>query len=165
MFSRILVGLDKSEVSHKLMVHAIFLAKPLNARLNLIHVVTGDEPGYPALPTSIHIATINDLGINNAEQAQYAGQSKSFIQEYRDWLNGQAAQAEAEGIETECHQRYGTAGQTLCQAAQEWSADLILLGTHGRSGLSELLLGSVSNYVMHHAPCSVLIVHKQATAP
>ncbi len=35
-------------------------------------------------------------------------------------------------------------------------ADLIVVGRRGRSGLSELILGSASNYVLHHAPCSVL---------
>ncbi|MEO0350033.1 MAG: universal stress protein, partial [Cyanobacteria bacterium P01_A01_bin.15] len=40
----------------------------------------------------------------------------------------------------------------------QWNADLIMMGRRGRSGFSELLLGSVSNYVMHHAPCSVLTV-------
>ena len=43
--------------------------------------------------------------------------------------------------------------------ANSWQADMIIVGNRGRSGLSEFFLGSVSNYVMHHAPCSVLVVH------
>ncbi len=42
--------------------------------------------------------------------------------------------------------------------ARNCGADVIVMGRRGHSGLSELILGSVSNYVLHHAPCSVLIV-------
>lgn len=48
----------------------------------------------------------------------------------------------------------------ICELARNWNADLIILGRRGRTGLSELLLGSVSNYVLHHAPCSVLTVQQ-----
>jgi nucleotide-binding universal stress UspA family protein len=63
------------------------------------------------------------------------------------------------GIKTEFTQIPGNPGQTIKKIAQNWDADLIVMGSRGRTGLSELVLGSVSNYVMHHAPCSVLIVH------
>jgi nucleotide-binding universal stress UspA family protein len=46
----------------------------------------------------------------------------------------------------------------ICQVAKDWGAELIMVGRRGNSGLSELILGSVSNYVVHHAHCSVLIV-------
>ena len=46
----------------------------------------------------------------------------------------------------------------ICNAAISWQADLIIMGRRGRTGLSELFLGSVSNYVLHHAPCAVLVV-------
>ena len=44
------------------------------------------------------------------------------------------------------------------ESSQNWEADLIVIGRRGHQGLSEILLGSVSNYVVHHAPCSVLVV-------
>ncbi|MCZ8054719.1 MAG: universal stress protein, partial [Microcystis sp. LE19-12.2C] len=50
------------------------------------------------------------------------------------------------------------AAKTICKVAREENIDLIVIGRRGRSGLGELFLGSVSNYVLHHAPCSVLIV-------
>ncbi|MGF1516635.1 MAG: universal stress protein, partial [Nodosilinea sp.] len=52
-------------------------------------------------------------------------------------------------------------GRVICTLAKTWAADLIVVGSHRRKGLSELFLGSVSNYVMHHAPCSVLVVDAQ----
>ena len=56
-------------------------------------------------------------------------------------------------------------GWEICQRAKVWQADLIIVGSHGRTGLSELFLGSVSNYVMHHAPCSVMVIHRQTLNP
>ncbi len=54
----------------------------------------------------------------------------------------------------------GNPAHNICDLAQTWSADLILVGSRGRTGIKEMFLGSVSNYITHHAPCSVLIVHK-----
>jgi nucleotide-binding universal stress UspA family protein len=52
----------------------------------------------------------------------------------------------------------GDPGQTICKVAETWGADLILMGRNRKSGISEMFLGSTSNYVLHHAPCSVLAV-------
>lgn len=52
----------------------------------------------------------------------------------------------------------GRAAQTIVEKAKEWNADLIVVGSHGYGFWSRTFLGSVSNAVVHHAPCSVLIV-------
>jgi nucleotide-binding universal stress UspA family protein len=52
----------------------------------------------------------------------------------------------------------GDPGKAICTLAQDWSADLIVIGRRGMHGLGELLLGSVSSYVMHRSPCAVLVV-------
>jgi nucleotide-binding universal stress UspA family protein len=54
----------------------------------------------------------------------------------------------------------GSPDQQIIEKAKEWGADLIVVGSHGR-GFWGRLLGSVSNGVVHHAPCSVLVVRKQ----
>ena len=61
-------------------------------------------------------------------------------------------------LNTEFRQLPGSPGRTICHLAWSWQADLIIVGNQGRSRIGELLLGSVSNYVLHHAPCSVLTV-------
>ena len=69
-----------------------------------------------------------------------------------------AGSANALGITTEFRQLIGSPGRVICKAAQQWDADVIVVGNRGRSGFSEVVMGSVSNYVMHHAPCSVLVL-------
>ena len=66
------------------------------------------------------------------------------------------------GVKTEFKQTVGYPGRNICELAQTWSAELILVGSRGLTGLKEMFLGSVSNYVTHHAPCSVLIVRSDA---
>ena len=63
------------------------------------------------------------------------------------------------GIPTESKCEVGHPGSLIRDLAMNWSADLIVMGRRGLSGLQEVFLGSVSNYILHHAPCSVLIVH------
>lgn len=54
----------------------------------------------------------------------------------------------------------GEPDQILIEAAKEWNADLIVVGSHGRGFWGRLLLGSITDVLVHHAPCSVLVVRK-----
>jgi nucleotide-binding universal stress UspA family protein len=56
----------------------------------------------------------------------------------------------------------GDPGATIISAAEAEGADLIVIGTRGREGVARLLLGSVSDYVVRHAPCPVMVVHPPA---
>ena len=74
-------------------------------------------------------------------------------------LTEEATKAE---VKTEFKQTFGYPGRNICELAQTWSAELIVVGSRGLTGLKEMFLGSISNYVTHHAPCSVLIVRENA---
>ena len=56
----------------------------------------------------------------------------------------------------------GPAGRVICWVAQEQDCDMIVMGTHGRTGISHALFGSVAEYVLKHAPCPVLTIRKHA---
>ncbi len=56
----------------------------------------------------------------------------------------------------------GKPASRIVEVAKNWSADLIVMGSHGRGKVQGLLLGSVSEGVLHHAPCPVLVVRAQA---
>jgi len=62
------------------------------------------------------------------------------------------------GLHADVRVMAGDAGRGLCELATELAADLVLVGTHGRSGLARLALGSVAEHVVNDAPCSVMVV-------
>jgi nucleotide-binding universal stress UspA family protein len=55
----------------------------------------------------------------------------------------------------------GSPNQAIVEEAENWGADLIIVGSHGRGFFGRMMLGSVSDAVIHHAPCSVLVVRKK----
>jgi nucleotide-binding universal stress UspA family protein len=65
----------------------------------------------------------------------------------------------------ECHVGRGGAGAEIVRFAAEVNADLVVMGTHGRQGMSRALVGSVAEYVVRHAGCPVLVVRPKAHAP
>jgi nucleotide-binding universal stress UspA family protein len=64
----------------------------------------------------------------------------------------------ASGVQGECRVAYGEPGRALVREAEAVRADLLVVGTHGRSGISRMVLGSVAEFVVRTAPCSVLVV-------
>ena len=164
MFQRILVALDRSQSSCSVLQEAMSLAQS-TAQLHLVMVIPPMEVGYPN-PAYLNLEGMQ--GIWTAEV--YQNHMVSWHQQHQEiehWLRSQMGYPQRQGIAAECSCPIGTPGPTLCDVASRWQADLIMMGRRGRSGFSELLLGSVSNYVMHHAPCSVLTVQgldRQAAA-
>jgi nucleotide-binding universal stress UspA family protein len=73
-----------------------------------------------------------------------------------------AATLRAVGFKANSEVRSGSPASTIVAFATDWDADLVIMGSHGRTGLARLLLGSVARNVLHHANCSVLIVHRHA---
>jgi nucleotide-binding universal stress UspA family protein len=125
----------------------------------LLHILAPEEENSPGVPGFIGVDyypwSIDDVNIS------YRQQWDEFESECLELLRVRRDKAVAAGVETEFTQIPGSAGETICQFAKNWDADLIAIGHRGLSGFGELLLGSVSNYVLHHAPCSVLTVQSK----
>ncbi|MGF1486363.1 MAG: universal stress protein [Prochloraceae cyanobacterium] len=159
MFNKILVAIDKSPANQEVLHKAINLAKDNNSNLMLLHVISVEEQGSPMpyIPSmsQYYPATGNELTIEVWQQ-----QWEEFQREGLEMLQSCAAEAKKLDIKVEYRQISGSPSRSICSTAREWGADTIVIGRRGRSGLSEMLLGSVSNYVVHHAPCSVLIVQE-----
>ena len=158
MFSKILVALDHSPAASVLLQKALELARPLGAELLLLSVLTPDGDGN--LPLSDYSGlTSYAVGTNTELWEVYLNNYRNYETLSIERLKSFAKQASAAGITNQFKQINGDVGRAICNQAKNWPADLVIVGSRGRKGLSEMLLGSVSNYVMHHATCSVLVVH------
>ncbi len=162
MYRKILVALDQSPSRTLLLDHAVDLAKATNATLMLLHVLSAYEEGSPGLPVRTY-HTYYPL-VDSAAWDTYQKRWEAYEANGREELRRFAEEAQQQGVPAEFTQTAGDPGRVICDIAASWGADLVIVGNRGRTGLSELLLGSVSSYVMHHAPCSVLVVHGNPTA-
>jgi nucleotide-binding universal stress UspA family protein len=156
MFHKILVAMDTSAISQDVFDEALSLAKAIKGRLLLLHVISAEEDGtlnMPIFPSLEYYPVVSDK-----TREIYRQEWQAFEKQGLELLRSRADEAIAAGVKTEFTQNIGIPGRAICDLARTWGADLIVMGRRGRSGLGELILGSVSNYVLHHAPCSVLAV-------
>jgi nucleotide-binding universal stress UspA family protein len=149
MIKNILVALEHSDACQPVFDYATELARSLNANLNLFNALKPEKD-----------RSLNNAPYSDPDWKTYTKQYHGLEAESLMMLKNLTDQAKAAGIQAQFTQETGNPGLIICQVAQDWSADLVVVGSHGRKGLSEMLLGSVSNYVVHHAPCSVMVVHE-----
>lgn len=137
--NRILVATDFSEGSDDALDAAIAQAKRLGARLELLHVIEiAEQFPFGSSPLDLDF------------EALYAGVGRE--------LACRAERAIAAGVPCETRIAEGGAAIEIAERATEMGAALIVVGTHGRTGLARALLGSVAERVVRRAPCPVLTV-------
>ncbi|MBD2690869.1 universal stress protein [Anabaena catenula] len=154
MFHKILVALDKSETSEYIFEQALFMAKASDAAMMLLHVLSPLEDPY-LNPIFLQPETIYP-SLQTEAIKRYMQAWDELKNERLTWMQSLTQTAINAGVKTEFTQSVGSAGRLICELASSWQADLIIVGRRGHSGMTELFLGSVSNYVLHHAPCSVM---------
>lgn len=137
-FKKILIAVDDSEFSARAAEVGIELAKPLKAKIAFVHVFNPAEP--PGSTWSVPADSLMEMSEREA---------KRLLAKFRERTTSRSA---PDFLET------GAPAKKIIAAAKKWSADLIVMGSHGRGKIGGLLLGSVSQGVLHHAPCPVLIV-------
>jgi nucleotide-binding universal stress UspA family protein len=135
-FNRILCPVDFSETAAKALRYAERLAGASEAEVVVLHAFdipeTYDRPGQTR-PADPNLAERLKAIVPASRQVKF-----------RHSLHA------------------GLAGEVICWFAQDQECDLIVMGTHGRSGLKHLFLGSVAEHVMRHAPCPVLVVRDKS---
>ena len=139
--TNILVPSDFSLQAEHALEYACTLAQKLDATIHLVSVI-----GVPA------------LGVPELGAAMSASVMDSMIDDNQRALDKLADQCRARGRVGEVVLRTGDARDVICQTAYEVKADLIVMGTHGRRGLSRALLGSVAEYVVRTSKVPVLTV-------
>ncbi len=154
MYNRILVAFDVAKPA--VFESALSMAVATHANLLLLHVLSNHDVDSPTPPVAI--AWDYAMPIAQSAWEHYEKRWQHYVDSGLEALRSYTERAEAAGVVAEHLQITNEPGRGICQVASTWQADLIVIGSHQRKGLQELLLGSVSNYVMHHAPCSVMVV-------
>ncbi len=161
-FQKILVGIDNSQLGSKVFATALELAQSNNATIMLLHCLTTNVTSGTGTSMTVDVGLNLGLVDTNYETQQILVERQ--IEEAQVLLKDYSQDAMRQGVLTLSNYKVGEAGTELCEMAKGWGADLIVVGRHSHKGLTEglteALLGSVSNYVVHNAPCSVLVIQQ-----
>ena len=139
----IMVAVDFSDFSKTALGYAVALAQKVGAALTLVHVV---EPyAYPEdLSAGMTIEEVD---------ARWIKKQKDKLEALRQTINSSIPSTIVVTMGPPWHQ--------IVAASKSWKADLLVVGTHGYTGLKHVLLGSTAERVVRHASCPVLVVHRQ----
>ncbi|MFZ5863827.1 MAG: universal stress protein [Nitrospirota bacterium] len=149
---RILVAADFSACSRAAVDYAVAFAERVGAEVEIVHVF--ERPVY------------FDVGVSHSLQLQHNVEQwiGEMRQEATRQLDALAREIRSRIPGARATMREGTAVDEILKAAQGSSADLIIIGTHGRTGLPHVLLGSVAERVVRGAACPVLTIRPRTTA-
>jgi nucleotide-binding universal stress UspA family protein len=140
-YKKILVPLDGSETSEAILPEIEKLVSVFGASISLLHVVA-----IPILPGSMEPVI------------QYQTISEALIKEGGEYLRTIEKRLKDKGLTVESHLQQGNEAQLILEHGDRKDIDLIAMSTHGRSGVSRWLLGSVAEKVIRHATKPILLV-------
>lgn len=151
MYTRIFVAIDTSKTAQMALDEAIRLAKALGAALCIGHVDDDSTVIHHGMDigTSIDVEKIRD-DLRNADH---------------ELLDRAVARAVATDCPAEKRLIEGTSqsvAESIADAAREWGADLVVVGTHGRRGFERMLVGSVAENLTRVATTSLMLVRRQS---
>jgi nucleotide-binding universal stress UspA family protein len=151
----ILCPTDYSEHSRQALERAIDLAAWFRARLTVLHVIGIAPPGLPDVG-AIGLAAISE-DLARAWEAEESLRLERFVEPYL----GAGVPIATKAVQGES----GDCWRGIQAEAEALPADLVVMGTHGRTGLDHVRLGSVAEKLLRVAPCPVLTVRAQGEAP
>jgi nucleotide-binding universal stress UspA family protein len=167
----VLVGVDYSESSALALVEAIRLARAhTRSQIHLVHAIPGMPPLAPALASSdLNALPTSAPTLQGQLAADVSSDMKAFVERALERLDTGRRGAEADpDLAWTIHLQLLDPAHAIAQLASDLEADLVVVGTHGRKGLSRFLLGSVAEGVVRLSPCPVLVVRPvgaQSAAP
>ena len=144
----ILVPFDFSEYSEKACSWAVAMAEKWGAHILLLHVVP--RPSYPPTLMGTHFHAADFEAGLRAEAEEHARAVIEKIPHERAPIDARVM--------------IGEPAWDICKIAEEEQYDMVVMGSHGRTGLGHMLLGSVAERVVRLSPCPVLVVGKKAAA-
>lgn len=147
MFNKLLVPLDGSELAERALAPALTIARAVGGAVTLLRVPATDMLLVP------DAAVLTGYGIMWPDQS--LEQSR---QEARDYLADLYKAWASPDLKLQTRLLEGSVAESILEAATSGQADLIVISSHGYSGLNRWLLGSVAERVLHSAPCPVLVI-------
>jgi nucleotide-binding universal stress UspA family protein len=148
---KILVPVDFSDCSKKALRYAIPLARQHEAAVTLLYVVA--VPTWPG--------TGDGGGFNYSFEPDFTAMEADMRASGGRQLSALAEEEARREVSTDTLVRTGSAAIEIIEAAKSLPADLIVISTHGRTGLKHVWLGSVAEHVVRRAPCPVLVVRER----
>jgi len=149
-FTRILCPVDFSEASTHAIEHAVAIGRWYDGTITALHVL---EP-WAGFEPPILFAERGNLATLRADRAHIGTLLTSSLQP-----------AAAAHVPFTTRIEQGNPAEAVLKCATELPADVIVMGSHGRGGFERLILGSVAEKVLHHAPCPVLTVPPKSATP
>ena len=143
---KILVPFDFSEYSEKACQWAVGMAEKWGARVLVLHVVP--RPTYPPVLMGSHF---NAADFEAGLRTEAEERACAFV-----------AGVSHEGVPIDVKVMIGEPSWDICKMAEEEGSDLVIMGSHGRTGLGHVLLGSVAERVVRLSSCPVLVVGRKA---
>ncbi len=145
MIESVLVGTDGSQTAATAVAHAIEVARGLGATLQIVSA-------YEPVPEG----RLRQETLRAPSSAAWTVNPREEVLTLLESAQRDAHEAGLAQVET--FARVGDAADAILDVAEEQRSDLIVIGNKGMTGATRFLLGSVSNKISHHAPCSVMIV-------
>lgn len=145
---RLLVPVDFSDGSRAALEYAIMVAEQFGASLDILHV--WEVPHLVGMDMMLQMPNFENEPLDQYVRAQAERELAQFVQQHSIRDDIQVAQ----------RLKAGDVEAVIAQIAQRESFDLIVMGTHGRTGLAHLLMGSVAERVLRVAPCPVLTIRE-----
>ncbi len=155
--NNLLAAIDFSTSTDGVIEESCRLAKALDAKLWVLHVAS-DEAHAVTYETSSYSDLIPDIS-NMPADVQLARDlsAEELKREHRELL-GLSSKLKSEGVTSQAILVKGNAAKEIVSKANDIDADIILLGSHGHGLLHKALLGSVSESIIRHAPCKIMII-------
>jgi|KBSMisStandDraft_5_1062788.scaffolds.fasta_scaffold541534_1 nucleotide-binding universal stress UspA family protein len=149
MFTKILVPTDFSSHADTALEYARALATQCGASFRLLHVMTD--------PTTTVLMTTEGF-LPDLEQLK-----GDIVTETMRQLNDRLTDNDRRSLGASTEAFFGTEAPSIVAYAREHGFDLIVMGTHGRTGMAHVLMGSVAEHVVRTAPCAVLTIRHAAS--
>lgn len=150
-FKKILIGIDDSKFAKHAAKTGFDLAKQFGASVGLVHIIEATYIPSPVTDTTIGMPLETGVNMVNVEMLDIQNHISDDIIENTIKTYG-------EGLEVTHFTDYGSTADGIINCSKEFKADLIVIGTHSRSGLDRLFMGGVAEHVVRHAEMPVLVV-------